>query len=377
MMIDLIDAWERKLELASRLESTLDERELESARRDPHARRLPRPCGLTVHTGLGCKFGCLYCYIYDMGFSRAPRPYPLSGLQLAYALALNPSVAPGGDGTLMAFGSVTEPFMEETADKALEYLDAVARLLGNPIQFSTKAWIDEMLAARLGSVPDRLSALVTIVTTSLHGALEPGAPDPEKRFQSIRMLSSHGVHVCLFLRPMLPGLSERELEDILARALDSGAAGVVLGSMRVTRGIIERLRAAKYPHMGEIMRRIPGELKPGKQVTLKMGDVKRRITRLAEELGLRAYPSACAASVEVHGLGCAACGLGPCGDVSRIPDIDERGLRELSAKYDVSLGNVVISDFEILMAARGPKMRIAQLREFVKGACKRRVIIRG
>ncbi|MEM0329740.1 MAG: hypothetical protein QXW02_05115, partial [Nitrososphaerota archaeon] len=195
--------------------------------------------------------------------------------------------------------------------------------------------------------------------------------------QSIRMLSSHGVHVCLFLRPMLPGLSERELEDILARALDSGAAGVVLGSMRVTRGIIERLRAAKYPHMGEIMRRIPGELKPGKQVTLKMGDVKRRITRLAEELGLRAYPSACAASVEAHRLGCAACGLGPCGDVSRIPDIDERGLRELSAKYDVSLENVVISDFEILMAARGPKMRIAQLREFVKGACKRRVIIRG
>ncbi|MEM4497864.1 MAG: radical SAM protein, partial [Nitrososphaerota archaeon] len=50
----------------------LDERELEVARRDPHARRLPRPCGLTVHTGLGCKFGCLYCYIYDMGFSRAP-----------------------------------------------------------------------------------------------------------------------------------------------------------------------------------------------------------------------------------------------------------------------------------------------------------------
>jgi DNA repair photolyase len=23
---------------------------------------------LTVHTGLSCKFGCLYCYIYDIGF---------------------------------------------------------------------------------------------------------------------------------------------------------------------------------------------------------------------------------------------------------------------------------------------------------------------
>jgi DNA repair photolyase len=184
----------------------------------------------------------------------------------------------------MAFGSVTEPFMDETVERALEYLEAAARILGSPIQFSTKARIDSDLAARIGSIPDRLSALVTIVTTSLHGVLEPRALDPEERFRAIRMLSKHGVHTCLFLRLMLPGLSEKEIEDILVKGLDSGAACVVLGSMRATEGIIRKLEAISYPYMHEVMSRIPGDLKPRVQVTLRMGDLKRRFARLAEEL---------------------------------------------------------------------------------------------
>lgn len=376
IMVDLVRAWEEKLKLASSLEDKLDRRELMEARRDFHARRLPRPCGLTVHTGLGCKFGCLYCYIYDMEFPRIPKPYPLTGLQLAYALALNPSAALGNNGTLMAFGSVTEPFMEETTDRALEYLEVVARELENPIQFSTKARLDGGLVARLGSIPNRLSALVTIVTTSFHKMLEPGAPDPDERFQTITALSRRGVHTCLFLRPILPGLGEEEIKGILVRALDSGAAGVVLGSMRVTEGIIRRLKVAGYPHMDEIMGRVPGAIKPGVQVTLRTSDLKMRCARFAEELGLKTYASACAANIEAHGVGCAACKLGPCGDTGKIPDVDEHGLMELSANYGINVKIVAINDFEIILNASGPDMRIAQFREFVKSICKRRVIIK-
>jgi hypothetical protein len=54
------------------------------------------------------------------------------------------------------------------------------------------------------------------------------------------------------------------------------------------------------------------------------------ILRLAEELDLRVYPSACAANVDAHGLGCTACRLGPCGDTDKLPDVDEHSLRELS-----------------------------------------------
>lgn len=375
-MVDFAKAWDEKARIASKLENRLDPQEVEVARRDPHARRLPRPCGLTVHTGLGCKFGCLYCYIYDMGLPRSPRAYPLTGLQLAYALAVNPSLALGIGGTWLAFGSVTEPFMEETAGRALEYMRVVARELGNPIQFSTKAYLDEQLAQRLSSIPDRLSALVTIVTTSLHGVLEPGAPPPEARFQTIRNLSKRGIHTCLFFRPILPGIGEREVEEIFTKALDSGASGVVLGSMRVTEGILKRLNAAGYPHISEILGRVSGNLKPGVQVTLRMSDLKKLAARLAEELGLRVYPSACAANVDAHGLGCMACRLGPCGETSTMPDVDESSLRELSVRYGLALERVSVSESEVFIVARGSRDKVSQFREFVKSLCKRRVVIR-
>ena len=75
---------------------------------------------------------CAYCYIYDMGFPGSAKPYKLSPLQLAYAVATNPHVAVGPWGTLVATGSVTEPFLPQTRELALGYMKAIAAYLDNP-----------------------------------------------------------------------------------------------------------------------------------------------------------------------------------------------------------------------------------------------------
>jgi len=62
--VDLAEGFERKLELADRLREVLSEEEAREAEGDSHAPRLPRPCGLTVHSGIGCSFGCFYCYVW-------------------------------------------------------------------------------------------------------------------------------------------------------------------------------------------------------------------------------------------------------------------------------------------------------------------------
>lgn len=374
-MVGLVEAWEKKLELISKLEGDLNSRELEESRRDSHSWRLPRPCGLTVHTGVGCSFSCVYCYIYDMGFTSRPRPYPLSGLQISYAILINPSVAIGIDGTPLAFGAVTEPFMNESRDKTIEYLVSISNYLGNPIQFSTKAFIDRGLADEIKRSAGDVSALVTIVTTSLYRLLEPKAPSPEERFKSIENLSRAGVHTALFLRPILPGIGVDEVEKIISRALDAGARGVVLGSMRATEGILRRMMNINYPYMDELVERVPGVTKGGKQITAKMSDLKKMVYDIAQRIDVKMYPSACAANMDAHELSCNACDMGPCGDLGDLPSFELDEVRELGKYYDLRVEKVILDDVLKVKVSRD-KRRIRQFTEFVKWITKRRVLAR-
>lgn len=373
--VGLLEAYEFKSAAASRIGSLLDEGERQAAGSDPHARRLPRPCGLTVHTGVGCGFGCVYCYVPDMGFPVRPRPYPLSGLQLAYAVALNPSVAVGEGGTLLAFGSVTEPFADETFGRSLEYLEAVSRLLGNPVQVSTKAFLDPERAGRvLDVVGRRLSALVTIISLKLAKALEPGAPPPEERFETIENLARHGAHVSLFLRPLIPGVAREEVREILAEALERGAGGVVAGSLRVTEGVLKRLKASGYPHLGEVLSRISEKVRGARQVVVRSSDLKRVVSEVAESLGARVYPAACAANMEAHGLSCAACGMGPCGDPSNLPGFDVEEVPQLGELYGVRVLRAE-SEGSSLRLWVGSRERVKPFTHFLKALIRRRVMV--
>ena len=376
MSIDLEEALERKLEAAERLRARLGDEEVAEAEADSHAKRLPRPCGLTIHTGIGCSFGCLYCYIWDMGFPAKPRPYPLSGLQLAYALAINPAIAIGRCGSLLAFGAVTEPFLQETSERTYEYLSVISSEFGNPIQLSTKAKLGPADAVRLASTCRDASILVTVVTHSLHKTLEPGAPSPKERYETIKNLSKSGLHVSLFLRPILPGLRLNEFREILSESKRSGVGGAVLGTLRVTEGIIKRLKAAGYPHLDEVVKRVPGKLEGSKQTVIMGQDLKRQVAGIAEELGIKLYPSACAANIETHGLGCASCRLGPCGDVEKIPAVESRDLEKIAPWFRVRVVDLRIEGFRIFMRLEGAVEAKRGFGEFVKALTKREIFIK-
>jgi len=322
--------WEKE-RLARELESRLPRESVERARRDWHARRSPIPCGMTIHTGMGCSYGCAYCYIYDMGFTMKPQPYPLTGEELVYALTVNPYLVPGPHGTLLAFGSVTEPFMPETAGRALEYLRATRDMLGNPQQVSTKTALKgRLLREFMESADPKIDVLVTITTLRRWKALEPGASPPEERLEFMKALSSAGFSVTLFLRPIIPGVTDAEAEEILARAAEAGARKVVPGTLRVTPGILRRLAATKVVDVGEIEARLPRRPRgPRDQVPIKGRDLKERIIEAARSLGLKVLPASCSSNIESHGLACAACNMGPCGDPERLPEADESALWEI------------------------------------------------
>jgi len=310
------------------LESLLDPSEKARVRADHHSRRKPRPCGMTIHTGIGCSYGCIYCYIWDMGFPGSPRPYPLSPLGMAYALALNPYVVPGH--TLAAYGSVTEPFLPETREHAIEYISTVHEWLRLPSQVSTKAIIDEELALALKSREPGISVLVSAVALGELGRrLEPNAPSTEDRIRAAGAASRMGLHVTLFLRPIIPGIPLGEYEALIRYAREQGMERIVLGTLRVTRGIVSRLRAAGVEIPPS---RLPETLHARRQAPVRATDIKERLKLVAENMGFTVYPSACAANIDSHSLKCWKCPHGPCGGRPRDPGVEQvaAALRALS-----------------------------------------------
>lgn len=78
-------------------------------------------------------------------------------------------------------------------------------------------------AARLGIA--QVCVSVTTLDREVARKMEPRAATPEKRLEAIRTLALAGVPVGVLAAPMIPGLTDHELEGILAAAAEAGANG--------------------------------------------------------------------------------------------------------------------------------------------------------
>lgn len=363
-----------KERLKHEIARSLGAEERRRAERDWHARRSPIPCGMTIHTGMGCSYGCAYCYIYDMGFTMKPQPYPLTGKQLVYALLVNPYLVPGPGGTLLAFGSVTEPFMRETAERALEYLRWTRDVLGNPQQISTKTALrGRLLEEFLESIDPRIDVLVSITTIRHWRRLEPGASPPEERFEFMRVLAESGVGVTLFLRPIIPGVTDSEAEEIIRRSAEAGVKRVVPGTLRVTPRILNRLSATRLVSPDAIESRLPRKPRgPRDQVPIKGRDLKEKVIELARSYGLQVLPASCGANIASHGLSCYACRMGPCGDPSRLPEVDEEALWEIMRIAGIPAARVEVRGQLAIYYHRGaPRDRLKVADQWIMAVLKR------
>jgi len=246
-----------------------------------------------------------------MGFEfREAKPYHLNGIQMVTALLANEYFLPRL--TYLAFGSISDPFISKTvAERTLEYIKAISKILKNPIQFSTKAILTEEYIEHMRTHKSIICPLITIVSIKKSNILEPRAPSPEKRFALIRSLSKAGFKPFLFLRPLMPGINIDEIDDLLREAKDHGAYGVVIGGFRITRRIIERLRKAGL-NVNEIIKRTPVKRLSSKQINIMLSDIKKEALEIAKEKGLRAVLSACCAmtlTLNTYGkeIPCASC----------------------------------------------------------------------
>ncbi|HEV8112602.1 MAG TPA: PA0069 family radical SAM protein [Planctomycetota bacterium] len=117
---------------------------------------------------------------------------------------------------------------------------------GTPVGVITKGALvrrDVDVLAKLARGPGASAAItIPFANEDVARRIEPGAPSPRKRFETMRALSDAGVPTTIAIAPLVPGLNESDIPELLARAKESGATSAFLTLLRLSAEVLPVFR---------------------------------------------------------------------------------------------------------------------------------------
>ncbi len=188
----------------------------------------------------GCEHGCVYCFARPTHAFMGLSP----GLDFESKLFAKPDAAKLLDRELskegyqprtIAIGTNTDPYQPvERQWRIMREILEVLEARGHPVGIVTKSALVVRDIDILARMAERGLAKVALSVTTLDRALartmEPRASTPAKRLEAIRQLAEAGIPASVMVAPILPGLTDSEIERILDSACAAGAreAGYVM-----------------------------------------------------------------------------------------------------------------------------------------------------
>ncbi|MEM9853308.1 MAG: PA0069 family radical SAM protein [Pseudomonadota bacterium] len=181
----------------------------------------------------GCEHGCIYC------FARPSHAFlDLSpGLDFETKLTMKPDApallakelsAPRYAPAPIAIGTNTDPYQPlELKEMIMRRCLEVLRDFNHPVMITTKGAIIErdldILAPMAAKGLLSVGVSITTLDAKLARDMEPRVPGPTRRLKTIERLSAAGIPVRICASPMIPGLTDHELEGILSEGASAGA----------------------------------------------------------------------------------------------------------------------------------------------------------
>jgi DNA repair photolyase len=278
------------------------------------------PFDRSVNPYRGCEHGCVYCYArpthawlgLSPGLDFETRLFhkPDAATQLFRELA-RPDYAPD----TIALGANTDPY--QPIERRLGVTRSVLQVLhdcDHPVVVTTKsAMVLRDLDLLAPMAERRLAAVLISVTTldlGLARRLEPRAAAPRRRLEVIRALAGSGVPVGVLVSPLIPGLTDADLETILALAADAGAtrAGSLLLRLPLeTAGLFESWLRARYPERADKVLSLVRQCRDGRlndpRFGTRMSGTGPVADLLAQRFRLAARRLGLEAGVEGEGVG--------------------------------------------------------------------------
>lgn len=220
----------------------------------------------------GCEHGCIYCFARPthafLGFS--------PGLDFEQQILIKPDAAkrlreelarPGYRPAPIALGTNTDPYQPRERDlRITRSILEVLAACGHPLTITTKSAAVVRDLDILTDLAERNLVSVAISVTTLDPktarTMEPRASAPHRRLEALRQLGEAGIPTAVMAAPIIPGLTDHELEPIIAAAADAGVSGAGFILLRLPGEVAELFQqwlVANVPDRAtRVMNRIRG-----------------------------------------------------------------------------------------------------------------------
>ncbi|HYD06304.1 MAG TPA: PA0069 family radical SAM protein [Reyranella sp.] len=229
----------------------------------------------SINAYRGCEHGCIYCFARPTHAFLGHSP----GLDFESRLYMKPEAArlleaelrkPGYKPKVIAMGTNTDPYQPiERRFKITRQVLEVLNRFNHPAGITTKSAnvlrdVD-ILADMAKRHLVKVFISVTTLDRDLARTMEPRASTPELRLKAIAGLHAAGIPVGVSVAPIIPALTDMEIESIIERAAEAGADSANFTLLRLPLEIkdlfIEWLEAhapLKVKHVMDLVQDIHG-----------------------------------------------------------------------------------------------------------------------
>ena len=192
------------------------------------------PFDRSINPYRGCEHGCIYCYARPSHAFLNLSP----GLDFETRLIARPGIAEVLEAELrrpsyrvapLAIGTNTDPYQPiEREQGILRQVLAVLSAFRHPVWITTRGTLIErdidLIAPMAAQGLAAVSVSVTTLDETLARKMEPRAPAPKRRLDIIRRLAEAGIPVRIQVSPLIPALTDHELEAVMQAGRDAGAS---------------------------------------------------------------------------------------------------------------------------------------------------------
>ena len=228
------------------------------------------PFRYSINPYRGCSHGCVYCYARPthewLGFSagldfETQIMVKSAAPELLRKELMKPKYSPDH----LSMSGVTDCY--QPAEKQFRITRGCLEVLAefrHPVGIVTKNHlvtrdIDLLSSlAKLESVAVYLS--ITTLDPELSRKMEPRTSSPRRRLEAVKMLADAGIPVGVLTAPVIPGLNDHEIPNILKAAAEAGARFAGFVSLRLPHGVapmFEEWLGLHYPnHKEKVLSRI-------------------------------------------------------------------------------------------------------------------------